>query len=70
MQGRKDEEGIVQMAIKDVFGGILIAQEEKKAGDGQNCTVKASFIEVYNKTVWDLLVKQCWRNRCDHHARL
>jgi hypothetical protein len=52
MEGSKDEPGIQARAMKQLFASV---DDIKKAHPEQTCTVRCSYLEIYNDAVHDLL---------------
>jgi len=51
--GAEQDHGIVQMAIEDVFR--YIDQRQAVSSDPREYTLRVSFMEIYNETMYDLL---------------
>ncbi|OQS01568.1 kinesin-like protein [Achlya hypogyna] len=47
----KSQAGIIPRAIKDIFAGMV----KMTSGDGVDCALFCSFVQIYNENVYDLL---------------
>ena len=61
IMGSEQEPGIVPRALKDIFTRVDKVNEEgggKNAKNVKNCSVKMSYLEIYNEQIFDLMAPE------------